>query len=57
MGNFQNLIEQQGGKVTGSVSSNTDYLLAGVDPGSKLDKAKKLGIEILDEARFGELLG
>jgi len=54
---FKNLIEQKGGKVIGSVSSNTDYLLAGADPGSKLDKATKLGIEIIDEARFGELLG
>lgn len=54
---FKNLIEQNGGKVTGSVSSNTDYLLAGVDPGSKLDKARKLNIEIIDEAGFGELLG
>jgi DNA ligase (NAD+) len=42
-------IEEAGGKVTGSVSKNTDYLLLGADPGSKLAKAEKLGTEILDE--------
>lgn len=54
---FKNLIEGQGGKVAGSVSSNTDYLLAGADPGSKLEKAGKLGVEIIDESRLNELLG
>jgi len=53
---FKNLIVQHGGKVAGSVSSLTDYLLCGVDPGSKLDKAKKLGIEIIDEDSFSQLL-
>ena len=42
-------IEEAGGKVTGSVSKNTDYLLLGADPGSKLAKAEKLGTEIVDE--------
>ncbi|UCG62413.1 MAG: NAD-dependent DNA ligase LigA [Candidatus Zixiibacteriota bacterium] len=53
---FKNLIEQEGGKVAGSVSAKTDYLLAGVDAGSKLDKAKKLGIAIIDEDQFKQLL-
>jgi DNA ligase (NAD+) len=45
-------IEALGGKVTGSVSKNTDLVIAGEDAGSKLAKAKQLGIEIWDEARF-----
>ncbi len=46
------LIKQRGGKVTGSVSKMTSYVLAGTDPGSKLDKAKQLGIPVIDEAEF-----
>lgn len=53
---FKNLIEQQGGKVSGSVSVKTDYLLCGEDPGSKLDKATKLGVTVLDESSFEKLL-
>ena len=53
---FKNLIEQEGGKVTGSVSAKTDYLLCGEDPGSKLDKAKKLNVTVLDEDSFNALL-
>jgi DNA ligase (NAD+) len=49
-------IEEAGGKVTGSVSKNTDYLLLGADPGSKLAKAEKLGTEIIDEDAFLTLL-
>jgi DNA ligase (NAD+) len=45
-------IEQLGGKVTGSVSKNTDLVIAGADAGSKLTKAQQLNIEIWDEARF-----
>jgi DNA ligase (NAD+) len=45
-------IEQLGGKVTGSVSKNTDLVIAGADAGSKLAKAQQLNIEIWDEARF-----
>jgi DNA ligase (NAD+) len=53
---FKNLIEEQGGKVSGSVSSKTDYLLAGEDAGSKLDKARKLGTRIIDESELNQLL-
>ncbi|MDX1675102.1 MAG: NAD-dependent DNA ligase LigA [Longimicrobiales bacterium] len=48
-------IEGRGGRVTGSVSGRTDYLVVGEDPGSKLDKAKELGVQILDEAELREL--
>ena len=49
-------IEKLGGKVTGSVSSKTDYVVTGTDPGSKYDKAVKLGIRLLDEAGLLQLL-
>jgi len=49
-------IEQRGGSVSGSVSKNTDYVVVGDEPGSKLDKAKQLGITILDEKAFQALL-
>lgn len=51
------LIEQNGGKVTGSVSKKTDYLLCGEDAGSKLDKAKSLGIKIIDESQMFGMIG
>ncbi|MGO9600365.1 MAG: NAD-dependent DNA ligase LigA [Isosphaeraceae bacterium] len=51
------LIKKLGGKVTGSVSKMTSYVLAGADPGSKLDKAKALGIAVIDEDEFERLAG
>ena len=50
-------IEAAGGKVTGSVSRNTDYLVAGADPGTKHTRAQELGTEIIDAERLLELLG
>ena len=43
--------------MTGSVSKKTDYLVAGESPGSKLEKAERLGVAVLDEAGLRELLG
>jgi len=48
-------IETAGGKVTGSVSRNTDYLVAGTAPGSKLSRAKTLGVEVIDEATLKKM--
>lgn len=49
-------IEQQGGKVTGSVSGNTDYLVRGQNPGSKLQQAQEREVTVLDEEAFRDLL-
>src|SRR5713101_2253341 len=51
------LVMQHGGKVSGSVSKKTDYVVVGTEPGSKYDKAKSLGVPILTEAEFEKLLG
>ena len=53
----KNLIEAHGGKAAGSVSKKTDYVLAGEAAGSKLVKAQELGITIIDEAEFLQLIG
>jgi DNA ligase (NAD+) len=49
-------IEDQGGKVAGSVSKNTNYVVAGADPGSKLARAEELGIAVIDEQKLKEIL-
>jgi DNA ligase (NAD+) len=50
-------IESRGGRVTSSVSKKTDYVVAGDEAGSKLDKATELGVKVIDEAAFKEMLG
>ena len=51
------LILEKGGKVSGSLSNKTDYLLAGAEAGSKLEKAKTLGVKTVNEAEFRRMLG
>src|SRR5246500_3058068 len=51
------LVKQHGGTVSGSVSKKTSYVVVGTDPGSKYDKAKELGVEILNEGEFEKLVG
>ena len=55
-GDAKKRAEALGAKVTGSVSKKTDFVVAGADPGSKLDKANELGLTVLDEAGFLDLL-
>ena len=52
----ETLVAEQGGKAGGSVSKKTNYVVVGSDPGSKFDKAKTIGVPILDEAGFEKLL-
>jgi DNA ligase (NAD+) len=49
-------IKQAGGKASSSISKKTDFLLAGENPGSKLQKARDLGVAIIDEKQFMEML-
>jgi DNA ligase (NAD+) len=55
-GFFKEQIESLGAKVTGSVSKKTDYLLAGDEAGSKLEKANKIGVKVLDEEAYNTLI-
>jgi DNA ligase (NAD+) len=52
----EELVESLGGRAASSVSGNTDYLVRGKDPGSKLEKAEDEGVEIIDEERFREIV-
>jgi len=52
----KDMIRKAGGEVSSSVSKNTDYVVAGANPGSKYDKAKELGVKIIDEKEFKNLL-
>ncbi|MCB9248984.1 MAG: NAD-dependent DNA ligase LigA [Ignavibacteriales bacterium] len=53
----KNIIEENGGKVTSSISSKTDFVLVGENAGSKLEKAKKLNVKTIDENEFKKMLG
>ncbi len=53
---YEQLIRQNGGKTSSSVSSQTDYLLAGENAGSKLDKAKKMGVQVIDEKQWQKII-
>lgn len=52
----QNIVRELGGEVSSSVSKNTNYVVAGENAGSKLDKARELGVSVIDEAQFLEMV-
>ena len=54
---LKDVLQGLGARVAGSVSSRTDFLVAGANPGTKLDRARRLGVEVLDEAQLWERLG
>jgi DNA ligase (NAD+) len=54
---IEQAIKQAGGKASSSVSKKTDFVLAGAEPGSKLDKALQLGVKVIDEKQFLQMLG
>ena len=56
-GQATSMVEEAGGRVTSGVSKATSFVLAGADPGGKLDKARALGIEIIDEAELLARIG
>jgi DNA ligase (NAD+) len=53
----KDMIRKAGGDISSSVSKKTDYVLVGENPGSKYDKAKELGVKIIDENEFKRLVG
>jgi DNA ligase (NAD+) len=52
----KNKISALGGRITSNVSKKTDYIIVGLDPGSKADKAKKLGIDVINEQTFKKMI-
>ena len=53
---YEELIERNGGRAAGSVSKKTSFVLAGSEAGSKLDKAKELGVRVIDETAFLKMI-